>query len=545
LELYLLGAAKIRNFMKKALIAMFLMVTTLGFSQDTRNVATSEVKSVKIFLAGAQVERLVKATVNSGTSQIAIEGLSSQVDQNSIYVTGTGEATILNVGYTLDYLKESKNPPELQKLRDSLDVLKELLEKETMMESVFNEEVNFMNSNKNTGGANTGVNADNLHKVADFYRQRMIEIKTKLIDIHAKQKKLNEKIAKLNSQIGEWDQKMNVPSGTILITVSAKQRTMLNLNVSYYTSGASWTPMYDLRAKDVNSPITLHYKATVTQTSGENWKDVQVALSTGNPSLGATKPELSVWYLNFMQPVYKQQEYLNKNSSMNARGERAYTPAIADVESMDKNVKVDQYQLSTEFEIQIPYTIMSDGKEVIMDIQTSSLPAMYSYYVTPKLDRDAFLMASITGWEQLNLLQGPANVYFENSYVGESFISPGATTDTLRLSLGRDKRIVVKREKVKDLCSTKVISGNTVKQFVYVLSVRNTKTETINITIEDQIPVAGHESIKVTVDETSDGKYNSENGMISWKKEIKPGVTEKIRLGFTVKYPGDKIINPL
>jgi uncharacterized protein (TIGR02231 family) len=206
------------------------------------------------------------------------------------------------------------------------------------------------------------------------------------------------------------------------------------------------------------------------------------------------------------------------------------------------NVQVTEAQLVTEFDIQLPYSVLSDGKEVMMDIQSYSLPATYAYYSAPKLDKDAFLMANITGWEKLNLLPGNSNVYLENSYVGESFINPAITTDTLQLSFGRDKRINIKRDKVKDMNTVKFIGGNVEKEFLFEISVRNTKRESITITIEDQIPLSTDQSIRISNGELSNGNYNSETGMISWKLDIKPGETKKIRLGYKVKYPKDRHI---
>ena len=140
------------------------------------------------------------------------------------------------------------------------------------------------------------------------------------------------------------------------------------------------------------------------------------------------------------------------------------------------------------------------------------------------------------------MLPGTSKIYLENSYVGESYINPASALDTLLLSFGRDKRIIIKREKVKDMNTTKFIGGNVEKEFLFETTIRNTKKESITITIEDQIPLKTDESMKVTTGELSGGNYVEETGLINWKMDIKPGETKKIRLGFKVKYPKDKII---
>lgn len=131
-----------------------------------------------------------------------------------------------------------------------------------------------------------------------------------------------------------------------------------------------------------------------------------------------------------------------------------------DAESAVMEVEQTQSQLGYEFEIRQPYTIPSDGKSVAAEIGRFDLPAAYIYQSTPKIDKDAFLVAEATGWERLNLLQGEANVYFENTFVGKSILDPGQTSDTLRFSMGRDRSIRIERTKENDYSSRRAIGSN-------------------------------------------------------------------------------------
>lgn len=523
---------------------MFFCMSHFAFSADeARTITNTTIKDIKVFLTGAQINRIVKVNVEGGESTLAFEGLSSQIDQGSISVTGTGNAMVMGVSYRLDYLTEKTRSPEMKRLVDSLEILKASLDKITMMENIYNDEIAFLNANKNTAGANTGVNTENLRKVLDYFHNKMIDVRGKLIDVIDQKKKTSERIVKLNQQINDLNGKLKRPTGTILVTVSAKQTTSLDLNLSYYVNGAGWSPLYDLRSDNISSPVKLNYKASVYQTTGEEWNNVKLSLSTANPVLGGNKPELNAWYLNFYQPpMYRGAR--SEPKLMMKEMDAAVTAAPA-MGNMAEQVQVIQNQLETEFEIPLAYSVASDGKPVNVDIQSAQLNGAYAYYATPKLDKDAFLMAAITGWEQLNLLPGKANVYFENSYVGESFIDPGLTEDTFRLSLGRDRRIVIKREQVKELTSTKFIGSNVVKQFVIEISVRNTKKDAVELTLEDQIPVSQNNDIKVTVDNLNNGKLDNETGKVTWKLNVKAGETQKIRLGFTVKYPKGKTIGNL
>jgi len=538
--------------MRKLFSAILLSACIHAYGQSEKSITNSDIKNVKVFISGAQIERTFKTTLEAGVTRLAVENLSNLIDKGSVTANINGDAMVLSTSYELDYLKEKKSSPDLKRLRDSLEVLNANLGDLNMYEAVYNSEAAMLDANKSIGGSNVGLNADNLKKAIDFYRQRMIEIKTKLTDIAKKKVKLNEKIARINQQIQEENEKLNVPYGTILIDISAKQKTPVEIELSYYCQGAGWIPSYDIRAKNISSNINLMYKATVAQNTGENWDKVHVTLSTGNPTLGGNKPQLQPWFLKFYAPVYRQEELSKAPAPATRRGSRDDNSGYSIEGDMSDKIfagntvtAMQENQIVTEFEIQIPYSVLSDGKGVLMDIQSFDLPASFTYYSTPKIDKDAFLIGSITGWEKFNLIPGPSKIYLENSYVGESYINPSSVSDTLMLSFGRDKRIVIKREKVKDMNTSKFIGGNLEKQFLFETTIKNTKKDPVTVTIEDQFPLSTDESIKITTGEISNGNYEKETGMINWKFELKSGEIKKIRMGYTVKYPKDKIIQGL
>ncbi|MBK6988281.1 MAG: mucoidy inhibitor MuiA family protein [Bacteroidetes bacterium] len=534
--------------MKNLTLIVLILWSASAFSDNQRISLNSDVNGVKVFLSGAQVIRTAKGSVDAGSNEVAIEGLSSQVTPSSIIVSGTGDAMIMGVSYTLDYLKDKKKSPELTRLEDSLESLKSILVRHNMNESVYNDELQLLNANKNTSGSNVGVNAENLKKVADFYRQRSIELKTKLIEISEVKVKLNEKIGKVTAQINELNEKLDRPTGTILVTIEAKQRTNITLNVSYYVPAASWTPLYELHGKDVKSPVELIYKASVRQSSGENWSKVPFTLSTGNPQLNNTKPNLVPWFVDFVQ-IYQMEGLRGARAEpapmMKSNVQNDFSLSTADAQMEEIQVVQSETAVSVEFEIKQNYSVNTDGKDVIMTIEKHDLPSQFAYYAAPRIDRTAYLMASISGWEQLNLLPGKANIYFENSYVGESFINPTSTADTLRLSMGRDARIVIKRTKVKDLSSVKFLGSNTIKNYTFDISVKNNRGEVIDLILEDQVPVTRNESIKISIDETSGAEFNTETGMLKWRLKLNSAENKKLRLVYSVKYPKDQNVSGL
>ena len=208
-----------------------------------------------------------------------------------------------------------------------------------------------------------------------------------------------------------------------------------------------------------------------------------------------------------------------------------------DAESAVMEVEQTQNQLGYEFEIRQPYTIPSDGKSVAAEIGRFDLPAAYIYQSTPKIDKDAFLVAEATGWERLNLLQGEANVYFENTFVGKSILDPGQTSDTLRFSMGRDRSIRIERTKENDYSSRRAIGSNQTQTVAWKFTVRNTRPEPVVLTLTDQLPVSRNSTIAVSAEELSGGRLDKESGIVAWRLELKPGEQRELHLRYAVKYP--------
>jgi TonB-dependent SusC/RagA subfamily outer membrane receptor len=210
---------------------------------------------------------------------------------------------------------------------------------------------------------------------------------------------------------------------------------------------------------------------------------------------------------------------------------------------LEDYVTMNDNELNVTFSIDLPYDVPSNGKEQQVILREFSTPSFYKYYSAPKLDRESYLLAEIADWEELNLLPGEANILFEGTYIGKTYIDPGSTQDTLNLTVGRDKRVVVKREKLKDFSSVKFLGNNKKQIFTYEITVKNNKKEKIDMILKDQFPLSTNKDIEVELLESGDGVVNNEAGVVSWKLQLDPGQSKKYRLSYSVKYPKDKILN--
>jgi uncharacterized protein (TIGR02231 family) len=549
LHLYL----KIERTMKKSLIWSFLIAISITAYAQTDKPVDSKITNVTVFLNRAQVTREVKTRIEAGKTNIILNGLTSQLDQQSIQASGKGNFVILGISHNQNYLNEFNVPKRLQVLRDSLEIYRRQLSLEQNQKDILGKEEQLLLGNQKIGGTQQNLTVAELKAMADFYRARLTEIGVSKIKSDEKIKKLNERVVRVNNQINEQNELYSRNTSEIVISVSAESATSLEMDINYVVANAGWYPIYDLRAINTKSPVQLNYKANVYQNTGEQWNNVKLKLSTANPSLGGLKPELYAWYLNF----YQQQIRVRGMSSVPQKSKAAAPEADmkleevvmesagAPAQSTADFVNTVQTSLNTEFEIGLPYTVLSASKPTVVDVKNYEMKADYEYSVAPKLDQDAFLIARAIGWEEFNLLPGEANIFFEGTFVGKSYIDPNNIKDTLSVSLGRDKRIVVKREKLKEFSSRKLIGGNQRDSYAWEVSVRNTKNEVVKITVEDQVPVSQNSQIEVTVSDVGGARYNKDTGKLTWNMVLQPNETKKVVFKYEVKYPKDKQVSGL
>lgn len=539
--------------MKRISLGLILLIATFIVQAQTDKPIDSKISRVTVFLNRAQVTREVKTRVDAGRTNLILNGLTSQLDQQSIQVAGKGSFIILGISHNQNYLNEFNVPKSLQLLRDSLELYKRQISLDQNQKDILGKEEQLLLSNQKIGGNQQNLTVAELKSMADFYRSRLTEIGISKIKADEKIKKLSERINRINNQINEQNELYRRNTSEIVISVSAETAAAVELEVNYVVANAGWYPVYDLRAINTKSPVQLNYKANVFQNTGEEWKNVKLKLSTANPSLGGLKPELYAWYLDFYKP-YVERSLQGKAAGVSMKSKSAPEARVEDAEiamevapaqSTSEFVTAIQTSLNTEFEIGLPYSVVSASKPTLVDVRNYEMKASYEYSVAPKLDQDAFLLGKAIGWEDFNLLPGEANVFFEGTFVGKSFIDPNNIKDTLAVSLGRDKRIVVKREKVKDFTSRKAIGGNQRDSYAWEISIRNTKAESIKITAEDQVPVSQNSQIEVTVTDLGGARYNKDTGKLIWNMELQPNETKKVVFKYEVKYPKDKVVSGL
>ncbi len=532
-------------------LILVLGICTIGTAQQKQN-TPSKIKEVVVFTNKAQITRVASTSLGKGNTELVFNGLSAQIDPNSIQVTGKGALTILGIRHERNYLTSQEEPSEVKQLKDSLDYYKSRISDTEVLKGIYKKEEALLISNQVISGKDRGITVSELKAMADFYSARLLLLAKKKNKADQTIKRYLQRQKAIQRQLNEWNAYYKRNTSSIIVEVSASATTKARLIVSYVVHNASWHPIYDIRSSGTNQPIALNYKANITQNTGVNWENVKLTLSTANPNLSNVKPTIHPWYLNFYREVvYNKSNRLSAAGAVLRAAPSYEADMLEDAEMLEEVVTVADYTqtiqttLNTKFDISIPYTVSSGGKATTVDIKKENLKASYTYAVAPKLDQDAFLIARIANWDQYDLLAGQANLFFEGTYVGKTYINPSNVSDTLELSLGRDKHIVVERKPVKDFTSKKFIGSNQKETFAYEITVRNTKKTSISIVVEDQIPISSHSDIEVTPLSTGGATWNKNTGKMRWVLKIPSGQQKKVSYSFEVKYPKSKKVSGL
>ncbi|MCP4521437.1 MAG: DUF4139 domain-containing protein [Cytophagales bacterium] len=533
--------------MKHSLLSfLFILFALQTWAEDRKIKIDSEIKGVVVYLNGAEINRVSKFQLPAGRSDIQISGLSTQIKPKSIQALLSGDARILSISNEKNFLNPHQNRKKVQVLKDSLTLLKDQIEMLTTEIDDIDDERDMIISNRSRVGEKGGVTVAELQSASAFFKKRLKEISKEKFELGKQVRELTKSKVRISKQLKTDNTLKDKPTNIVTIKVDNPKSQMIDLEFSYVVSEAGWAPRYNVRAEGVDQPIQFEYMAKVFNNTAIDWKGVELILSTGDPFKSLTVPKLQAWTLNYRsQYQYKKrraqsQGYLSQQTLSSNNSNQ--TSAQLNDFGMGSN-EVDVSEISVDFVIKDKYSIPSDNKPYLVEVNSYELNASYKYYAIPKLECDAFLMANVTNWENVNIIDSYANIYYNGKYVGESYISTATANDTLAFSLGRDSKINITRVKKQDFNKKKWIGLNRSEYFEYEIAIRNTYNTPIEIEVVDQVPVSQESDIEVDVKEISGADHHPKSGRLEWKLKIEPKTTQKLITSFSVKYPKNKKVH--
>lgn len=523
---------------------LILAATSLWAQSSTR--INQTVESVTVFNQGALVTVNASFEAKAGANEIAIAGIPNAIDPNTVQLTGSDAYEITGIRHEVRYGGGALTPLGRSK-RDSLENAQFTLKTKTAVKSAMAEELQLLQANRKIGGDNSVLLAEELEEMADFFRERIKEINFKSLEIAEEENELRTLIQRLENELRELRSMSDRNGREVIVKLNAKKTGRTNLALTYFVNEAGWEIYYDLRSSGTAKDLELVSKARVRQATGSDWDNVTLSLSTGTPSLGGAPAQLTPWrlYAYDPQPVAEKRYDAGRPMAMESNAVRSISADDMDEEFTAFAVVENRQSLNTLFAINTPYTISGDNRVHDVEIKRTTIPATYRHRVVPKFSRDVFLTAEITDWDKYNLLPGEVSVFFEGSYAGKSFINPGITSDTLSISMGRDRNISVDYQMIGDYSKTTTIGGKRKTTRGYRIKVQNNGVKPIDLRIEDQLPLSTSSDIEIKATETSGAVLESVTGKLTWDIKLEPGKSHERVLQFEVTYPKKKIISGL
>lgn len=541
---------------------MFSFVVTANAQKPVFTQA--QIQSARVYNNAAELKHKASTQISSGTSEIVITNVANYLNENTVQIGVPKHVTVMSVQFTNAYVEEYDNNQDSPLVKP---VKEEIKKKETELKTLQNQltaerkSVELLDKNQSMSNAQNFSVAE-LTKLLEFYKTKRSELSNSINKLELQETALKEELTALKGKLTFNETTSEKTSqGKLIVNVMSNEAGNIPLEISYLTNQATWQPSYEMRIDKINAPINMLYKAQVQQNTGIDWKNVKLSLTSGPANQNTFAPVLNPWFLDYYTPV----AYRSSRNDDVARASSTVTsktiegrPNASVIQTLQGQVpgleissapstindftQINENQLNIAFDIDIPYTILSNGKQHSVALKDTQLPATYSYISTPKLDTNAYLIAKVKDYGDYNILPGQANVVFEGMYVGKTYVNTNANEDELRLSLGKDQNISVTRTLINDKSGTKTLSSRKVQDFVYEIAIRNNKKENVTLIVEDQIPISSNTDIEITLTDKNGAKVDEEKGKLTWEINLKPNETKKIRFSYEVKSAKDKLL---
>jgi uncharacterized protein (TIGR02231 family) len=528
--------------MRNIIIVLFLFIFGLGANAQQHAVVPTQIKEVSVFLSMAQVNRQGNLYLGAGAAELIFDKLSPHLNEGSVEVKVPKGVHILSVSYKNDGKLKEEKPAEILSLEDSLLRVKNALYLVQTDKENINLQRELILANKSLGGT-AGVKAEELEDVLSIYENKLNEFKFRKLKLDEEERLLIKQKDHLEVLLNDYNQgKINL-SRQIRVQVMVDQPQQGSLvELKYSVNQVSWGASYDVRVSGVGAPVEFILKGNISQSTGEDWSNVKLKLAGIDPLAGGSMPILEPIFLRVMEPdvldskgpkrkMHEPEIVMGAMPAMMADNDQNYIPSII------------QTPTALKFEVNVPYSIPSDGVAHQVELARFDLPASYKLMSTPKYDESVYVNAAFETNDLLNQLNAEANIYYDGSFTGTTYIS-SQTNDTMLITLGKERRMVIKRAKLKEMTSKSIFGSNKKEKSGYQIAIINTSTESLELELFDQIPISANGEIEVKLLNAGGATYNAENGQLQWKVKIAPKQEVKLQFEFEVSFPKAKRITP-
>ncbi|WP_311751865.1 mucoidy inhibitor MuiA family protein [Proteus columbae] len=540
------------NKLTLSLITLSIISSTSAFANEINSVDPTKplnydikLNQATIFLRGAELDNNVTLNLPAGQSEVVLSNIANNIDPKSLSISIDNDDVIINTINVKKIPIAPSYPSAIAVLMEKQKDINKRIEVLNININVGDEQIALLKDQSFFGYGET-QSLEHSSQKFDFISQKMTSILNQQKAAREEIAELTEKLEELNRQL-EIDMPIIAKEKTqIVLSLGTSKNLTSKMRISYITPDAGWSPAYDIRSQGMDKPILLTYKADVIQNTGLNWDKVKLVLTSTNPSLNITAPTLSPWYLSLYNNTAK---FRNSNMDMKMAMPAPMSEAMNEAprEQLSKGVTryvtTNNNGINLSHAIALPYTLKNSTEPNTLVINQKEVVADYRYLTTPKLVEEVYLQAEVKDWENLNLLNGRANIYYMNSFVGNSYINTNELTELLSIPFGIDKNIQISRINNEKIRKEPIFIGTTIEQKEsYTIKVRNTYNSPVKVTIYDQLPLSQENNINVADAVYKDGVLDKDTGEIKWNITLGAKEEKSLPLNYTLSYPKNRQI---
>ena len=508
---------------------------------------TSQVSEVTVYADRARVSRAVDVDLTAGDSQVEVADLPAVLEQNSVEVSGQGAAQVTIRGVDLRQNFRSDSPS--QAVRDLEQQLKEKLDQKAKLESdkgLLNDKRTFLlRLTSSLGGSEKQpLGADQVRDLYTFFSVELSSVGTQLLALDQSLQTIAPEIDRIKRELDRL--RKDKSTGGVIVALNASAPTKFHLVIRYVVPNASWRPVYDARVQTDTGAVQLAYNAMVRQTTGEDWSNVKLILSTAEPGRNGQMPELQPDFINFFQPpqpvpVEKPAAQFRTLMKAPAQDEATSTP---EAESKTETATVRLSGLAVAFVVPVTATIPADGQTHKVALAQLSLSGKLTYITTPKLDSAAFVVAKVKNESDGPLIAGELNLFRDGDLVGRLNLPEVPSGSPFDLFCGTDDAVKITRKELVNRSSQTGLIINQRQQVnrKYQIAIENFRGKPIELTLLDQLPVSQNGDINVkavnfSVQPTAQDK---DTGKLTWDLNVQPKEKKVVEFEYQVDWPAGK-----
>jgi len=558
--------ARQQRMMIRLSLGFFVLFCSSFVKADEIKTA-SQISQVTVYPGLALVTREASLDITPGDHTVLFDNIIPQIDENTLTVKGQGtaEVKIFNASIKTEFLTQASDE-RVKSLQAQIEALEDQMVGERDKQEILKKQKEYLESVKLFSDKQIPKDlvtkipvVTDLEQLGNYVVKGFTDIQSQSEEIRLKLRELDRKKEALNAQLQQLNSNNQNSKRSIAVEIQGIRQGHLTLQVTYLVNNVNWEPLYDARVQFDKNIVDLALFGLVSQSTGEDWINARLTISTSRPSIGGMMPELSTWTIRPYQPepVRPRAMYAMKakmeavggaaNYEVDAAADKMVMASAAPMEEAKMvYAQSEEKGITAVFKITKPVNIKSDGAQQRVPITALNLPAQFEYASTPKLSAYAYLRSEVENNQPSVLLPGRVNVFLDGDYVGGSTIDKAiGQKEKFDLYLGVDEGVSIKRELIEqksdDVLFGGIPSPNRTDRYSYKISVSTYKSKAIKLNLFDQVPVSQDEKIKVkdlkySIDPTQKD-FKDRKGVVYWNLSLNPQEKKEIAYSFAVERP--------